>query len=327
MAENTAMGQSAGKKPEKLVLFYRNNGDTAYLANWYQSPFTYVDGEYSCAEQYMMQQKMLLFGAGDVADRIMRESDPMNIKKLGRTRIQGFADDLWIDVRMQVLRRGLRAKFQCAPELLDRLLTTGEAILADGSPKDTVWGIGMSVAEGKQRGVLEWGGKNLAGKTMMTVRRDLKLWKGMAGDEVYHYVPAGDHPSVLDSVLGDMSFAELHRLTGAAAITDSYVDVCAHYLTHLGTRKAFYLATKDISLREFNDTMRERMRLMQAPDPRQGHWEPVNQETRKDRKKVRKDHQWDAWKDGPLGEIEELPLQGYREMLQDLQDMYRFGCI
>ena len=45
-----------------------------------------------------------------------------------------------------------------------------EKILAEASPTDRVWGIGLSLTDGRSRKVSEWRGKNILGFTLMKVR-------------------------------------------------------------------------------------------------------------------------------------------------------------
>ena len=55
-----------------------------------------------------------------------------------------------------------------AAELRAKLLATGDRILAEASPRDNIWGIGMS-AEAAKQNRREWG-QNLLGKALMDIR-------------------------------------------------------------------------------------------------------------------------------------------------------------
>ena len=59
-------------------------------------------------------------------------------------------------------------------DLKEKLLSTGDAILAECALKDTIWGIGISMYDLNRFNISKWLGQNLLGKTLMQVRRDLR---------------------------------------------------------------------------------------------------------------------------------------------------------
>ena len=54
-----------------------------------------------------------------------------------------------------------------------QLLATEGKIIAEASPYDAIWGIGLSSQDKKALDVKNWVGKNLLGKTWMKVREIL----------------------------------------------------------------------------------------------------------------------------------------------------------
>lgn len=54
------------------------------------------------------------------------------------------------------------------------LMATGERELAEASPFDKVWGIGLKAEDALRVSRAQWGG-NLLGKALMQVRSQLKL--------------------------------------------------------------------------------------------------------------------------------------------------------
>ena len=65
---------------------------------------------------------------------------------------------------------GNKAKFGQNPAIKEYLLSTGDAILAEASPYDKIWGIGLGRAEAKKGTVEQWQGENLLGCALMEVR-------------------------------------------------------------------------------------------------------------------------------------------------------------
>jgi len=54
------------------------------------------------------------------------------------------------------------------------LLATGEKMIAEASPVDLVWGIGLSVDDDAILDEVNWTGNNLLGKVLMSIRQALK---------------------------------------------------------------------------------------------------------------------------------------------------------
>ena len=99
----------------------------------------------------------------------MAADNPHDVKKLGRL-IRGFQQDRWDDVKSAIVVEGNKAKFSQNPALRDFLLSTGDAVLAEASPYDRIWGIGLDRETAMSVGVEGWKGENLLGCALMEVR-------------------------------------------------------------------------------------------------------------------------------------------------------------
>ena len=64
-------------------------------------------------------------------------------------------------------------QFSQNPKLGKYLLATGSNILAEASPHDCKWGIGLSADDPRARNLSEWRGDNLLGQVLMEVRDEL----------------------------------------------------------------------------------------------------------------------------------------------------------
>lgn len=143
------------------------------LGQWYPSPFA-VDGEtYETAEHFMMVGKSRLFGDEDVARQILADPDPRSAKKLGR-KVKSFDDEVWRTHRTQIVFDGNVAKFSQHDGLREYLLGTGDAVLAEASPLDTIWGIGYGEKNDAARDPSRWRGVNLLGFVLMDVRESFR---------------------------------------------------------------------------------------------------------------------------------------------------------
>ena len=113
------------------------------LSQWYLCLFNVDNIYYNCAEQYMMAEKARIFGDEEAWQQIMASYDPMTIKKLGR-KVRNFNAHVWKKNCQKIVMIGNLAKFSQIPGLKEYLLGTGDKILVEASPKDTIWGIGLA---------------------------------------------------------------------------------------------------------------------------------------------------------------------------------------
>ncbi|XP_057314510.1 uncharacterized protein F44E2.8-like [Hydractinia symbiolongicarpus] len=154
---------------KKVVLFY---GSDDIYSQFYPCSFT-VDGvRYNCCEQYMMHQKALLFKDQEMASKIMKETNPRIIKSYGR-KVKNFDDEVWTENCRDVVYKGNLAKFSQNENLKSKLLLTGTKLIAEASPTDRRWGIGLSKSNSKSHKPKEWRGKNWLGGAIMKVRSEL----------------------------------------------------------------------------------------------------------------------------------------------------------
>ncbi|MGH1433029.1 MAG: NADAR family protein [Lewinella sp.] len=129
-----------------------------------------VDGiEYNCCEQFMMYKKAILFGDKAIAQQLLAEKDPSAQQKMGRL-IRGFKAELWDKHKLGIVWYGNYLKFTQHPDLQERLLQTGDKILAEASPYDLIWGVGLGAKDDNILDSANWRGQNLLGKTLMSLR-------------------------------------------------------------------------------------------------------------------------------------------------------------
>lgn len=151
-----------------MIYFWKTSDRYGAFSQWYKSDFTDInDIKYNCAEQFMMYQKAILFGDNEVAQEILNESNPKNIKALGR-KIKNFNQQEWDENKFEIVIAGNFYKFTQNNTLRDILLNTGNQDIAEASPLDEIWGIGID--EKSAQAGEEWKGENLLGKALMVVR-------------------------------------------------------------------------------------------------------------------------------------------------------------
>lgn len=130
-------------------------GDNAFLSNFYVAPVIY--------EGIRFENSEAAFQAAKCPKR-MREFcglSPQAAKRLGR-RVEMRPD--WEAIKYDVMYQVCKEKFTQNPDLLGKLLATGDAELVEGNTwGDQVWGVCKGV------------GENHLGKTLMRIRNELRL--------------------------------------------------------------------------------------------------------------------------------------------------------
>ena len=157
----------------EIICFHNPGEENDFLANWFFSDFVKDDVRYSSMEQYMMHRKALVFGDTETAEQIMAARDFGLIKALGR-QVKNYNDRVWSGIRQIVVYEGLLEKFRQNPELKEKLLATGDAILAECAFQDQIWAIGLTLKDENRFRMEKWRGQNLLGFTLMQVREKLR---------------------------------------------------------------------------------------------------------------------------------------------------------
>jgi ribA/ribD-fused uncharacterized protein len=172
----------SGVQPEYLLFFghrppYGGIINATCLSQWWQADFVLDDETYRSAEHFMMASKAMLFDDHETAEKIRQDPNPKNAKILGRE-VAGFDKETWEDHRFDIVVDGNLAKFSQNRKLLKYLLGTGESVLVEASPHDTVWGIGLDRDNKDAIRPDYWRGLNLLGFALMEVREQLRANEG-----------------------------------------------------------------------------------------------------------------------------------------------------
>ncbi|MFC5674579.1 NADAR family protein [Streptomyces incanus] len=143
------------------------------LSQWWPAPFT-VDGvTYATAEHWMMAAKARIFADPEAERRILAAEHPADAKKEGRL-VRDFDEATWRRERFRVVVEGSTHKFAAHADLRAFLLNTGDRVLVEASPRDRVWGIGLSAGNERATDPAQWRGPNLLGFALMRARTRLQ---------------------------------------------------------------------------------------------------------------------------------------------------------
>lgn len=143
------------------------------LSQWWQAPFIAEEVVYKTAEHWMMAEKARLFGDDPSREKIIQSEKPEAAKRLGRL-IKNFDATTWDRRKFDIVIAGNYHKFSQHQALKNFLFSTKEAVLAEASPVDNIWGIGLAATDAAAKNPAEWKGHNLLGYALMEVRNKLK---------------------------------------------------------------------------------------------------------------------------------------------------------
>ncbi|RXM50754.1 MULTISPECIES: NADAR family protein [unclassified Chryseobacterium] len=143
------------------------------FSQWFTGHFEENGIVYKTAEHYMMAGKARLFNDAEILEKILKAASPNQVKALGR-KVKNFDPKLWDEHKYEIVKQGNLLKFSQNKKYKDFLLSTGDKILVEASPYDTIWGIGMLETDLRAENPLLWNGKNLLGFALMEVRDELR---------------------------------------------------------------------------------------------------------------------------------------------------------
>lgn len=156
---------------QKIILFYREREEYGYYSNFSRYIITVNDMIFKFNEQYIMYSKAILFGDLETAKKIMDSNNPTEVKRLGRT-VKNFDQKIWNENVNKIADTCNYAKFTQHQNLKTLLLTTDNSIIAEASPYDKIWGIGIDKINGKDPKT--WNGTNILGNSLMRVREIIR---------------------------------------------------------------------------------------------------------------------------------------------------------
>ena len=202
----------------KIIGFWKEKDMLGCCSNWHSAGFVFDGLEYKTSEHWMMWQKARVMDDMGSSYHILKADTPRVAKNLGG-QVKNYDDELWDDVREQLVYYGVREKFLANPALASMLLATGSAVLCEASPYDEIWGIGMTADDPSFNDPSQWKGKNLLGRVCMRVRSDLRLCGGE--------LPDRDRMvnDLFLSRVGGMSLLELSRIPAARPAVLCWVRV------------------------------------------------------------------------------------------------------
>ena len=119
-----------------------------------------------------MASKARMFADDSTLSAILATDDPREHKRLGR-QVRHFDHDSCLHERENIALRGNMTNFSQNEDLRLTLLHTGQRRLAEASPYDNLWGIGLKASDYHELSHRTWRGSNPLGQTLEYVRQTL----------------------------------------------------------------------------------------------------------------------------------------------------------
>jgi len=139
------------------ILFYTRSGPYGSFTNFSHHGFTLLGKFWKTSEHFFQAAKFFKTDK-EWYEKIWDAATPSLAAKRGRRRDKPLYPG-WDDVKDDVMRLAVYAKFTSHPDIMEVLLSTGDAEIIEDSPIDSYWGWGKDHA-----------GKNMLGKILMELR-------------------------------------------------------------------------------------------------------------------------------------------------------------
>jgi ribA/ribD-fused uncharacterized protein len=125
-------------------------GENRFLSNFWPGPFELDGRRWPTVEHFYQAQKD---PSPEHLARILAEEKPGRVKRLGKT-CRARPD--WDAIKEEVMRRGVRAKFEQNPHLAKLLDATGDRTLVEGNSWGNMfWGICRGRGQNKLGKIVE----------------------------------------------------------------------------------------------------------------------------------------------------------------------------
>lgn len=140
------------------IYFYKINDEYGCFSNFSHYGFELDEKWWMTSEHYFQAQK---FHGTDYEEKIRLLNTPMKAAEMGRNRSLPLRKD-WEQVKDDIMRKAVYAKFSQNNELKIILLKTGLEHIVENTSDDYYWGCGTNGS-----------GKNMLGIILMEVREKL----------------------------------------------------------------------------------------------------------------------------------------------------------
>lgn len=142
-----------------MIYFYKISDKYGCFSNFSHYGFKLEEKYWMTSEHYFQAQK---FCDEEYKEKIRLLDNPMKAANMGRNRNLPLRKD-WEQVKDEIMKKAVLAKFSQNEEIKRVLLSTGKEIIVENTSNDYYWGCGKDKS-----------GKNMLGIILMEVREILR---------------------------------------------------------------------------------------------------------------------------------------------------------
>ena len=141
------------------IYFYDKSSPYYEFTNFYDAPIVLDDKQWPTTEHYFQAQKFVGTPYLEVVRRCSSPREALEISR--RPSVSTWCRKDWEEVKIDVMKKALLAKFSQHDNLRKKLVETGSRTLVERSPYDSFWGDGG-----------DGSGKNWLGRLLMEIRNN-----------------------------------------------------------------------------------------------------------------------------------------------------------
>ena len=320
----------ADQAVENILIFKSPDDDWGEFSNQFPAPFTYMGNRFETVEQFLYYMRAVFGRSKATAEKVLACGGDSSALSKASKKQRILENNSWEAVRPQIMRIGMRQKFLQNPELRKKLLGTGFRLLVETSKE----GIIERLIPGNEDWIRDpgkWKGRNTAGKALMKVRADLRCADRLVGADEAYVFP--EEPFILQTPVGEMNLKEISALPGAKESVRTYAEIAQQYQELLLANADDFINRHTISLvtmeRAIASNMADIENALSRAKARSAGAEDVNVTTETDEgiavdtETIPDDQQETAAENLP----DDLPAEGFYELLFDLDEMMKLGNI
>ena len=219
-AEKDTFAQQLAKDLKIILFAQPEDNEYGFLSTFYPVEFVLNGIKYFTVEQALAAEKARLFLEDELRGRIMKTRAPRSMRTMANNIVRKSAEQTggmraielheWDNkVRLDVMKNATLAKFKQHPDLKERLMRTGDAILAWSDTREKRDGTGVAMTDALAADVNVWKGGNRYGQILMEVRSQLREEEreneepvaGGAGTEIVResVISGGDYTAKIEN--------------------------------------------------------------------------------------------------------------------------------
>lgn len=229
-AENMRRTRKAARTQGVIFFKLPDTNEYGYMSLEWPVIITYNGTRYKSAKHALLGELAKSFKDMAMFGRIQATEDPEALA-YNYADSKGVIKEAWDSKRAELVQKITREKYKQNPELGEKLLETGDVVIAADVIDDTLFGIGRSMEDPKAMKPRKWTGQNLLGKTVEKVRNQLhKERQGVQAVQVQDAVTATEAATdaVAEAVADALPEGTTEAVAEAAStVVEQAADVAA----------------------------------------------------------------------------------------------------